>query len=901
MTKSEDVSSKSSDTFCLGERFEKQVRLHADAPALSLDGAALTYRALNARANQIAAYLRKLGIGREALVGIHLDRSFDLIVGIMAILKSGGAYLPLDMACPEDRLKFMLEDSGARVVLTDSRLASHFAHYKGPVVCLDQVDLTSYSSVDVESSVRPENLAYVIYTSGSTGTPKGVPVTHDNVARLFTATEAWFHFGPKDVWSLFHSCAFDFSVWEIFGALLYGGRLVVVPYAVSRSAEAFRELIRREKVTVLSQTPSAFRQLVRADQKVAKANLALRYIIFAGEALEFQSLVPWFERYGDEQPKCINMYGITETTVHVTYRRVTRKDVESGSGSNIGIPIPDLQVYVVNEQGAQVAPNEEGEIWVGGRGVARGYLNRPELTEQRFLPNPFDPELSPRVYRSGDRARLLANGDLEYLGRIDFQVKIRGFRIELNEIESVLAKYPGVRECTVLARAEADEEPRLVAYVASDSVNPLGIEAMRQHLSTKLPEYMVPAVYVFLDSFPLTINGKLDRAKLPAPSAERPRLAVGYEAPQDELEVNLVRIWRAALHLDKVGTNDNYFDLGGDSLSAMMMLAEAEKFTGRPIGLRPLLEGGTIKDIAAVARKKGPVEPPPIMICTQPGTANPPLFFAHGDLDHAGFYCHKMGVLLGPEQPVYALAPHGTFGGNLYDSFQEAAASYIELIRSVQPTGPYHLGGFCNGALAMYEVAQQLIREGESVESLVLLDPPDLYFTFLRTLTKVGKGVGLRERSVHGAYQRIVEGIEVWTHHRTLRSQGDFFNRVMGWMGKKLSSLFKGKQTERDSTVQALKFHYYHVMAGYEPEVYRGSKIVWIMLREGESTRVPQQISYWSRIIPGARFEVIPGTHLELRDSMGKIVDVIQTAMSKSSWGDGESATWPETGTSISG
>jgi amino acid adenylation domain-containing protein len=587
---------------CLPFLFEAQVVRHPDASALSLNSVHLTYRELNARANQLAGYLREQGIGPESLVALHLDRSFNLIVGIWAILKAGGAYVPLDLACPEDRLLFMLKDSACPVLLTERKLAGRFAGYAGKLVCLDEIDsaLERYATTDVETALRPENLAYVIYTSGSTGTPKGVLVTHDNVARLFSATDAWFNFGPQDVWTLFHSCAFDFSVWEIYGALLYGGRLVIVPYEISRSAESFHELLVREKVTVLNQTPSAFRQLVQADRKGPKADLALRYIIYGGEALEFQSLAPWFERYGDQRPQCVNMYGITETTVHVTYRPITLADVQAGSGSNIGIPIPDLHVYVVNPAGSRVDPGVEGEMLVGGRGLARGYLNRPELTTERFIPNPFEPEVSPRLYRTGDSARQLPNGDLEYLGRIDQQVKIRGFRIELNEIEARLARHAGVTECAVLARVDKGGEPRLVAYLVPEPGGLPTIESLRAHVAEKLPAYMVPAAYVFLGAFPLTMNGKLDREKLPAPSSERPRLAVEFVAPQAGLEEKIAQLWRVALRLNEVGSSDNLFDLGADSLMVTAVHREMQGVLDRKIAIIDLFEFPTI---AALARK----------------------------------------------------------------------------------------------------------------------------------------------------------------------------------------------------------------------------------------------------------------------------------------------------------
>ena len=335
--------------------------------------------------------------------------------------------------------------------------------------CLDIATAgTGLPDTDPDAASAPDDLAYVIYTSGSTGKPKGVLVTHANVTRLFSATDPWFAFGPHDVWTLFHSYAFDFSVWELWGALLYGGRLVIVPYWVSRDPAAFRKLLVDERVTILNQTPSAFRQLIQADLAEAPAPYALREIIFGGEALELQSLKPWIERYGDAKPRLVNMYGITETTVHVTYRPITRADVEAGRGSVIGRPIPDLYIRLLDERGEPVPVGVPGEIWVGGAGVANGYLNRPELTAQRFVTDPFDPSRSARLYRAGDLARRLPDGDLEFLGRIDAQVKIRGFRIELGEIEAALNAHPMVRQSAVITREARPGDMRLVAYIVVD-------------------------------------------------------------------------------------------------------------------------------------------------------------------------------------------------------------------------------------------------------------------------------------------------------------------------------------------------------------------------------------------------------------------------------------------------
>ncbi len=427
----------------------------------------------------------------------------------------------------------------------------------------------------------PESAAYVIYTSGSTGAPKGVVVTHANVLRLFDATEALFGFGADDVWTLFHSYAFDFSVWEMWGALLYGGTLVVVPFDVSRDPEAFRELLVRERVTVLSQTPSAFRQLAAADAAAPAGDLALRLVIFGGEALEPRSLAGWMERHGDERPRLVNMYGITETTVHVTFRPVTRADVHAEAASPIGRALPDLRAYVLDARGEPAGVGVPGELCVGGAGVARGYLGRPGLTAERFVPDAFSGEVGARLYRSGDRARWLPRGELEYLGRVDQQVKVRGFRIEPGEVEAALLRHPGVADAAVVAREDAPGERRLVAYFVPAGA-PVDPAALRASLAERLPDHMVPAALVELERLPLTPNGKLDRRALPAPGGAlsgRP-----YQAPRTRAEEVLAAVWAEVLGAERVGVHDDFFELGGDSILALQVVARAHR---RGVRVRP--------------------------------------------------------------------------------------------------------------------------------------------------------------------------------------------------------------------------------------------------------------------------------------------------------------------------
>jgi amino acid adenylation domain-containing protein len=592
---------------CIHERFEAQAARTPAAVAVVYEGEALSYAELNARANRLAHHLRRRGVGPEVRVGICLERSLEMVVSILAVLKAGGAYVPLDPAYPAERVAFTLSDAGVPVVLAQEKVRATLAVPEGvELISLDGAaeEIAAESAENPRSGATPESLAYVIYTSGSTGTPKGALIEHRNVARLFTATDAWFGFGPDDVWTLFHSCAFDFSVWELWGALLYGGRVVVVPFDVSRDPEAFHALVQREGVTVLNQTPSAFRQFIRVDGERG-GELALRNVIFGGEALEPATLREWVERRGTETPRLVNMYGITETTVHVTYRPLGREDVFGGSRSPIGRAIPDLRLYVLDPARRPVPVGVPGELYVGGAGVARGYLNRPELTAERFVDDPFAPG---RLYRTGDQVRWMADGTLEYLGRLDEQVKIRGFRIELGEIEARLAEYAGVREAVVLVREDEPGEKRLVAYV----VGSVETDALRGHLRDGLPEYMVPAAFVVLDALPLTANGKLDRKALPAPelaSAEET-----YVAPRTPVEEVLAGIWAEMLRLERVGVEESFFELGGHSLLATRVISRVREVFGVELPLRALFEGPTVAELAGrveeMRRAELPVLPP---------------------------------------------------------------------------------------------------------------------------------------------------------------------------------------------------------------------------------------------------------------------------------------------------
>ncbi len=580
---------------CSHQQFERQAERTPDAVALVFEEQTLSYAQLNARANRLAHELIALGVQPDTRIALSVERSPAIVIGLLAILKAGGAYVPLDPVYPGERLAHILADADPAIVLADAagRAALGEAALAGRHV-LDPNALPERPAGNPSvPGLASHHLAYVIYTSGSTGKPKGVMVEHRQVERLFDATAHWYRFDERDVWCLFHSFAFDFSVWEIWGALRHGGTLLIVPHPVARSPEAFHRLVCRHGVTVLNQTPSAFKTFIAAARQNPLPD-RLRYVVFGGEALEPSILQSWYAGRDANPPQLVNMYGITETTVHVTYRALGPSDAQQG-GSPIGRPIPDLRLYLLDAHRQPVPLGAVGELHVGGDGVARGYLNRPELNAERFLDDPFVGQADARMYRTGDLARYLPDGSLVFLGRNDHQVKIRGFRIELGEIEARLAAHPAVREAVVLALGEAADK-RLVAYVVAGH-DPLLAGALRDHLAAQLPDYMVPAAFVRLDALPLTPNGKLDSRALPAPD-QAALASQAYEAPEGETECALAAIWAELLEVERVGRHDSFFALGGHSLLAVRLIEELRKAFGVKFHLATLYQQPLLAQLA---------------------------------------------------------------------------------------------------------------------------------------------------------------------------------------------------------------------------------------------------------------------------------------------------------------
>ncbi|WP_280363071.1 non-ribosomal peptide synthase/polyketide synthase [Nocardia wallacei] len=589
----------------LTERFDAVAAAHARRCAVRSGDTSMTYAELDAAANRLARKLIDLGVAPDALVAVALPRSAELVVALLAVLKAGGAYLPVDPDYPADRIEFVLADARPVCLITASDLGIETAP-ELPVVRLDRLDLSGFDATaitDVERRgvLRPGHLAYVIYTSGSTGRPKGVPIPHRNVTTLFANAEAHFEFGASDVWTMFHSYAFDFSVWELWGPLLHGGTLVVVDYLTSRSPEQFFELLRRENVTVLSQTPSAFYQLDAVDRAAEPGTTlpALRYVVFGGEALEPRRLAGWYDRHGDTAPRLINMYGITETTVHVTFRALDGAAFGGARPRGIGQALPGLRILLLDTRLRPVPTGVPGEIYVEGSQQARGYLGRAELTSARFIANPYGPPGS-RLYRSGDLGQWSADHEVEYLGRIDDQVKLRGFRIELGEIEAALLAHETVRQVAVIVRDESGSQ-RLVAYLVGQSGAAPDVAAVRAAAELLLPDYMVPSAFVVLDAIPLTVNGKLDRRALPRPAAA----VEAYRAPRTAVERAVAEVLAEVLEVDRVGLDDSFFALGGNSLSATRVASRLGAVLDTTVPVRLLLEESTVADLAARVRHSG--------------------------------------------------------------------------------------------------------------------------------------------------------------------------------------------------------------------------------------------------------------------------------------------------------
>jgi len=702
--------------------FEGQVERTPDAVAVELGERRWTYRELDLRSNRLAHLLRSLGVAPGVLVGICMERSLETAVGVLGVLKAGAAYVPLDPEYPRERLEFMLGDSRAPVVLTDRRTEARVPGGASRVLCLDSDSvsqmLAAQEDARVDAGAGPEDLAYVIYTSGSTGKPKGVSMPHGALLNLI-AWQIGVARNPAAKTAQFASLSFDVSFQEMFSTWCAGGQLLLVPEEVRRDAAAFWRLISTESVERLFLPFVALQHLGEAAEREGTDAPALREVITAGEQLQ---ITPQIARlFADGSRTLQNQYGPSESHV-VTAFTLTGPPHDWPTLPPIGRPIANTRIYLLDPRGQPVPIGVDGELHIGGVCVARGYWNRPELTEEKFVTDPFGVDPGGRLYKTGDLARYRADGEIEFLGRIDHQVKIRGYRVEPGEIAASLGRHPNVRESVVTAREDDTGAKFLVAYIVPRAGRTPPSFELRSFLKGKVPDYMVPSTFVSLESLPLTPSGKVDRRALPAPSASRPELERPYVAPRDTLEIELAKIWEKALRVDSIGVRDDFFELGGHSLVAGRLFATIQKSFGKNLTPTILLQAPTIEQLAALLRAGELTSRWTSLVPIQAGGSRPPLFCMHAGGGTVLFY-YDLARELGPDQPVYGLQAQGLYGGlPPHAEVEEMAAHYVREIRSVEPRGPYLLTGFCFGGVLAFAVARQLRREGAEVALLSSFD-----------------------------------------------------------------------------------------------------------------------------------------------------------------------------------
>jgi aspartate racemase len=819
---------------CVHQLVEWHAQRAPEAIAVQQEKRSLSYRELNARANQLAHYLRKRGVGPDTPVGICLHSSPDMMVALLAVLKAGAACLPLDPKYPLERLAYMVEDSRARVLISDPRNAAQFPTVEVIRLPQDWREIGEENSENLDIDLSPESLAYVIYTSGSTGKPRGVELTHRGLVNHNTAAVKLYGLQASDFVLQFSSISFDIAVEEIFPAWISGARLVLKTEEMPLAAGDFVRWIRQRRISVLDLPTAYWHEMVH---QLSEANEALperlRLVIVGGEKASPVTLAAWRKLTGD-RVRWINTYGPTEASVIAT---AYEPQGEIPSPLPIGRPIANTQIRILNAHMQPQPVGIRGELHIGGKGVARGYLNRPELTAAKFVDDPFSTESGARLYKTGDVARYLPDGNIEFLGRTDDQVKVRGFRVELGEIEALLARFHGIDMAVVVPREDARGEKTLVAYfVPAKDPAPTGSE-LREFLQERLPDYMLPSSFVKLETMPLTPNGKVDRRQLPTPSAADSAQQEGLTAPKDALESQLVRIWESILGKRPIGVRQSFFDLGGHSLLAVRLMHRLEQVFGKRMPITILFQAPTIEHMAELLRTKGWAPSWSSVVPIQPLGSKRPLFLVHGAGGTVIIY-RDLARHLGTDQPVYGLQAQGLDGKqSCLTTVEDMASHYLKAIRAIQPEGPYLLGGLSFGGTVAFEMARQLNAKGEEVALLALLDTfPGKYEPATSLLLKLGK--------------------------MPAREQFDYIQRKTGQYARNWK-----RRIDRMFLPQALK----NVRRGihqagtqYSPQPYTG-EITLFRASEKSLRGVNDSYAGW-RELAGGKLEVIeiPGGHVSM-------------------------------------
>ena len=689
---------------CLHQLLSEAARENSHKVAVEFGNKSLTYAELESRSSQLARRLQRSGVGPESLVGLCVERSLEMVVALLGILKAGGAYVPLDPAYPTDRIKYVLDDARVAVLITQKTLLPSLPQTSAELVCVEE-DWGAFSSEDggpVSSDSNPDNLAYVIYTSGSTGKPKGVQLEHRSVVNFLCSMQRKPGMTEADVLVAVTTLSFDIAGLEIYLPLLSGARLVVAPRETTQDGRLLKQLMAVSGATIMQATPTTWRVLFESGWD-GDRNMK---VLVGGEALPAEL----GRRLAQNCGPVWNMYGPTETTIWSSVYPVEGNDDRIVP---IGKPIANTTFYILNDNLQPVADGAEGELYIGGEGLARGYFEQDELTAQKFVADPFSSLQGARMYRTGDLARYKADGNVEFLGRIDHQVKIRGFRIELGEIEAVLEQHTGIQQAVVVAREDTPGDKRLVAYYVSQSPDALTASELRKHVGRQLPDYMTPSAFVQTIKFPLTPNGKVDRNALPAPSMRDFAADTDYVAPRNETERKMVGLWEETLGISPISVTANFFDLGGRSVLAARLFTKILRTFGIELPLSTLFRSATVEQLA---KELAPAQADcgyPTLVPIQPNGSNPPFFCVHGGAGST-LFLQRLASHLGPDQPFYAIEPEGMDGKRFQRTTVEAmAAHYLSEIRKVQPHGPHYFGGYCFGGLVAFEMARILTQAGE--------------------------------------------------------------------------------------------------------------------------------------------------------------------------------------------
>jgi amino acid adenylation domain-containing protein len=866
---------------CFHQHFEAQVKQTPNAVAVICEGEQLSYHELNARANQLAHHLREHGVGPETLVALLAERSIPFLIFILAVFKAGGAYLPLDPLHPAARLRRVIELSRCSIVVASTAFASTLTQALEEVPTEQHPELLYYEEIleerlqpsqgeeNLPITSTPRALAYVIYTSGSTGMPKGAMIEQRGMLNHIYAKIEELALTSRDTVAQTASQCFDISVWQFLAVLLVGGSVQIYPDEVAHNPVQLLMQIERHRVSILETVPSLLRAMLDADEieTASRPTLeTLRWLVPTGEALPMELCQRWLNFYS--HVPLLNAYGPTECSDDVTHYPIYEAPGEMRSAIPIGRAIPNMRLYVLDRCLKPLPIGVSGELYVGGIGVGRGYLGDERRTAEAFVTDPFGSEAGARLYKTGDLARYLPDGNLEFLGRLDFQVKLRGFRIELGEIEAVLSQHPAVRLAVVMAREETPGDKRLVAYVELQKEQTTTAAELKSSVMMHVPTYMVPSAFIVLEKLPLTSNGKVDRRALPAPEPGRNVVEESYVAPRFPVERQLVQIWEELLTARPIGITDDFFELGGDSLLAVRLFDRIMQECGKQLPLSTLFAGATIEHLAKALGVEIRIEGRAPLVVVQEGGSRRPFFYLHGEWNGGGLYSRELARHQGPEQPFYLLEPYKFEGLAVPPTFEEVAAAHLETMRRMQPEGPYFLSGYCNGGLLSYEIARQMHAQGLEVGLVLLMDPdfPARHGLVRNVIRRLGNVLRMDQEQQFVWFlclQHVYRYLRFAHYRRSINTEllKSFKQSKAGRMPLilKLQALLPKVETLRQDWSNI----YDWLVSNYTPDLYPG-KLTFFWTSEE-----PERSDGWHNIVqakPGeVEIYINPGNHISGR------------------------------------